>query len=179
MTKHIVYIFFLFILLNCKKEKPSLQEYFVNATEKKNFLSLDVSSNILNLDKNKLTKDEKIALESFEQINILAFKKDEMNAKEYLKEMNSVKKIFTDTTFQQLIKINNGDSNGSVMLVGDENNIDELVLFGNQKDMGFTVVRVVGDDMKTENAAEFFSILQKSNIKTENLKPIFDFVNKK
>ena len=41
------------------------------------------------------------------------------------------------------------------MLVGNENEIDELVLFGNKSDLGFTVVRVLGNDMKPENAMEF------------------------
>ena len=65
------------------------------------------------------------------------------------------------------------------MLVGDNKEIDELVLFGNQKDLGFTVIRVLGDNMKPEDAMQFFSILQKSNIDMEQLKPILNFVNKK
>ena len=65
------------------------------------------------------------------------------------------------------------------MLVGDNKEIDELVLFGNQKDLGFTVIRVLGNDMKPEDAMQFFSILQKSNIDMEQLKPILNFVNKK
>jgi hypothetical protein len=65
------------------------------------------------------------------------------------------------------------------MLVGDNKQIDELVLFGNQKDLGFTVIRVLGNDMKPEDAMQFFSILQKSNIDMEQLKPILNFVNKK
>ena len=65
------------------------------------------------------------------------------------------------------------------MLVGDAKEIDELVLFGNQKELGFTVIRVLGNNMKPEQAMEFLSILQKSKIDTEQLKPVLNFVNKK
>ena len=53
------------------------------------------------------------------------------------------------------------------------------VFSGNKKELGFTVIRVLGNDMKPENAMEFLSILQKSNIDMEQLKPILNFVNKK
>ena len=90
-----------------------------------------------------------------------------------------MKEILKDTTFQPLIKLNGVGHNASIMLVGDNKEIDELVLFGNQKDLGFTVIRVLGNDMKPEDAMQFFSILQKSNIDMEQLKPILNFVNKK
>ena len=81
--------------------------------------------------------------------------------------------------YQPLIKLNGLGQNASIMIVGDNKEIDELILFGNKKELGFTVIRVLGKDMKPENAMEFLSILQKSNIDMEQLKPILNFVNKK
>ena len=78
-----------------------------------------------------------------------------------------------------MIKLNGVGQNASILIVGDNKEIDELILFGNKKELGFTVIRVLGKDMKPENAMEFLSILQKSNIDMEQLKPILNFVNKK
>ncbi len=166
------------LMMSCKDE-PSLQKYFVESGEKKEFLSMDISSSILNVNETKLSASEKKALESFEKVNVLAFKKDDKNNAQYNKEVKEVKEILKDSTFQPLIKLNGVGHNASIMLVGDEKEIDELVLFGNQKDMGFTVIRVLGKDMKPEDAMQFFNILQKSNVDMEQLKPILNFVNKK
>ena len=177
MKKLIVFALVL-VMMSCKDE-PSLQKYFVKSGDKKEFMSMDISSSILNVNESKLSVSEKKALASFEKVNVLAFKKDKKNNAQYSKEVKEVKEILKDTTFQPLIKLNGVGHNASIMLVGDNKEIDELVLFGNQKDLGFTVIRVLGDNMKPEDAMQFFSILQKSNIDMEQLKPILNFVNKK
>lgn len=166
------------LMVSCKDE-PSLQKYFVENGDKKEFMTMDISSSILNINESKLSASEKKALESFDKVNVLAFKKDDKNNALYKKEIKEVKEILKDTTYQPLIKLNGVGHNASIMLVGDDKEIDELILFGNQKDLGFTVIRVLGDNMKPENAMEFLSVLQKSNIDMEQLKPILNFVNKK
>ena len=41
-------------LTSCNNE-PSLQKYFVESSEKKGFIEMDVSPSIINIDKTKLT----------------------------------------------------------------------------------------------------------------------------
>jgi hypothetical protein len=60
-------------LISCNSE-PTLQKYFVENTENKNFISLDVSPSILNVDKTKLSVAQNDALKSFDKMNVLAFK---------------------------------------------------------------------------------------------------------
>ncbi|WP_353149452.1 DUF4252 domain-containing protein [Flavobacterium sp.] len=177
MNKYIL-VAILTLCFACKQE-PSLQKYFVASGDKKEFMSLDVSSSILNISETKLSDSEKKALQSFDKVNILAFKKDGKNNAQYTKEIKEVKEILKDSVYQPLIKLNGVGQNASIMIVGDNKEIDELILFGNKKELGFTVIRVLGNDMKPENAMEFLSILQKSNIDMEQLKPILNFVNKK
>ena len=166
------------LTFSCKQE-ASLQKYFVESGKKKEFMALDVSSSILNINESKLSVSEKKALVSFDKVNILAFKKDGKNDAQYSKEIKEVKEILKDTVYQPMIKLNGIGQNASIMVMGDDKKIDEIILFGNKKELGFTVIRVLGNDMKPENAMEFLSILQKSNIDMEQLKPILNFVNKK
>jgi hypothetical protein len=51
-----------------------LTKYFVENTENKNFIALDVSPDILNVDKTKLSVAQSDALKSFDKMNVLAFK---------------------------------------------------------------------------------------------------------
>jgi len=62
-------IFLCLWLSSCNSE-PSLQKYFVENTENKNFIALDISSSILNVDPAKLSLEQQQALQSFEKMNI-------------------------------------------------------------------------------------------------------------
>ncbi|MGK4567443.1 DUF4252 domain-containing protein [Flavobacterium sp. 3HN19-14] len=75
---------------------PSLQKYFVENTENKNFIVVDVAPGILQLDKSKLTVEQAEALASFEKINVLAFKLDSTNVAQYDVEKTKVKEILKD-----------------------------------------------------------------------------------
>ena len=63
----------LLTLVSCNSD-PSLQKYFVENTDNKNFIALDVSPSILNVEKTKLSAEQTEALKSFDKMNILAFK---------------------------------------------------------------------------------------------------------
>jgi PBP1b-binding outer membrane lipoprotein LpoB len=71
-------IFLSLLLVGCNSE-PTLQKYFVENTENKDFIALDVSPSILNVDKSKLSAEQNEALESFDKMNVLAFKLNETN----------------------------------------------------------------------------------------------------
>ena len=77
--KNLIIVLCFAILASCNS-KPSLEKYFVDNTENKNFVQVDVSSNILNVDKTKLTETEKNALKSFDKMNVLAFKISDKNS---------------------------------------------------------------------------------------------------
>ena len=79
MKKIFPLVLFLFLFFVSCNSEPTLQKYFVENTENKNFMAFDVSSNILNVDKANLTSEQNEALKSFEKINILAFKINDSN----------------------------------------------------------------------------------------------------
>ena len=63
--KKLIGIALVVVMMSCKDE-PSLQKYFVKSGEKKEFMSMDISSSILNVNETKLSASEKKALASFE-----------------------------------------------------------------------------------------------------------------
>jgi Tfp pilus assembly ATPase PilU len=72
-----------------------LTKYFVENTENKNFIALDVSPDILNVDKTKLSVAQSDALKSFDKMNVLAFKLNATNKAEF-EERAKVNLIFKD-----------------------------------------------------------------------------------
>ena len=119
-------------LSSCTNE-PTLQKYFVESSKKKDFIELDVSPSIINIDKTKLTAEQKTALGSFDKMNVLAFKLDTTNKAEYDVESQKVTQILKDEKYQELMKIGSGKDAASVCFVGDENHINEFILFAKSR----------------------------------------------
>lgn len=170
-------VFFCLFLASCNSE-PTLQKYFVENTENKNFIALDISSNILNVDEATLTSEQKEALNSFEKINILAFKVNDSNQPQFDSERLKVKTILKDAKYQELMKFDSGNRGASVSFVGDDDHIEEFVLYATQKENGFAVVRVLGKDMNPNSIMTMMSVLKDSKIDLEQLKPLQEMFKK-
>ncbi|MEG0849297.1 MAG: DUF4252 domain-containing protein [Flavobacterium sp.] len=165
----------LLTLVSCNSE-PSLQKYFVQNTDNKDFIALDVSSNILNLDKAKLSAQQNEALKSFDKMNILAFKANNKNQAQFETERAKVKAILKDPKYQQLMTFGSGKDGASISYVGTDENIEEFVVFANRKENGFAVVRVLGKNMNPNNIMTLMTVLKQSNIDLEQLKPLQQLV---
>lgn len=165
-------IVLLLIVLGCNNT-PTLQKYFVENMESKDFISIDLGSDIINTDKVELTNSDKEALNSFKKINVLAFRKDSINASKYAVEMDKVKTILNDSTsYSALMKLGSGKDGASIYFIDQDDHINEFVLFANSKDNGFAVVRVLGENMDPSNIIKILNLIKKSNIDLDQLKPL-------
>lgn len=158
-------------LVSCNSD-PSLQKYFVENTDNKNFIALDVSPSILNVEKTKLSAEQTEALKSFDKMNILAFKANAANQVQFEAERSKVKAILKDPKYQQLMSFGSGKDGASISYVGSDDNIKEFVVFANRKENGFAVVRVLGENMNPNNIMTLMSVLKESKIDMEQLKPL-------
>lgn len=171
--KHYLFIGLISVLFftSCE-QKPSLQKYFVENTENKEFVAIDIAPSVINVDKVTLTGEEKAALESFKKINVLAFKADSTNQKEFDAERTKISTILKDKSYQELMKVGSGKEGGAIYFVGEDEHIEEFVLFANKKENGFAVVRILGEDMNPTHVMNLMSLMQKANVDMEQLKPL-------
>jgi hypothetical protein len=163
------------LLLSCNSG-PTLQKYFVANSENKDFVALDISPTILNVDKTKLTAEQKKALESFDKMNVLVFKLDKNNQPQYEVESQKISQILKDESYQQLMKVGLGKDGATISFVGDEDDIDEFVVFAKRKENGFAVVRILGNDMNPNNIMTMLSVLKEAKIDTAQLAPLKDLM---
>lgn len=159
--------------------KPTLQTYFVDKAEDKNFMALDIAPSFIKTDKMQLTTEEQTALKSLKNVNIIAFKANDKNVGAYEKELENVKKILKDDSYEELIKFNRGAMGASINTKGIGDNVDELILFANSKASGFGVVRVTGENMTPTNVMTIVGLLQKANLDMEQLKPLKEMIERK
>ncbi len=103
------------LLFSCKSE-PSLQKYFVEKTENKDFLAIDLTPKMLNINNAKLTDSQREALTSFRKMNVLAFKVNEKNKAQFDIERATVTSILKDEKYQQLMKFGSGAAGVQISL---------------------------------------------------------------
>ena len=164
-----------FLFIACSSTQ-SLQEYYVDSSENPNFLSVDLPVSLLNLDKADLDAEETAAYESLNKLNVLAFKKDESNGADYTIEKNKVKAILKNPKFNELMKMNTSMGKATINYLGDDDAIDEFVVYGDSKDKGFVLVRVLGEDMNPALMAKFLQAIEKSDYNGEGLEKIGEFL---
>mgnify|MGYP000108630836 CR=1 FL=1 len=171
----IVIVSFVLILSACSSTQ-SLQEYYVDNSDNPNFLKLDIPTSVLNLSEADLTDAQRDALESFQKLNILAFKKTNQNVSAYTAEKENVKTILKNDKFNELMKISTGMGKASVQYIGDDDAIDEVVIYGSSDDKGFALIRVLGDDMNPAHLMELIKAIEKSDYKGEGLEQLEGFL---
>jgi len=164
------------ILLASCSSQQSLQEYYVDNSENPNFISIDVPASILKMDAVDLIPTQKEAVESLRKFNLLAFKKNSDNAAEYEVEKKKVREILKGDDFVELMKINSKYGKGVIKYLGDEDAIDEVIIYGDSNDKGFALVRVLGKDMNPAHIIQLMQAIQKSDYKGEGLGEIGDFL---
>ncbi|WP_159802153.1 DUF4252 domain-containing protein [Flavobacterium sp. MK4S-17] len=165
------------VLVSCSGE-PTLQKYFVDHADQKNYATVDIAPTFINTDSLELSKQEQDALKSLKKLNVLLYKADSLSTQEYDKEQQAVKSILKQDSYEELIKFNNGDMGASINTKGEGEHIEEFVIFVHEKP-GFGVVRVLGDNMTPNNVLTIAGLLQKGNLDMDQLKPLQQLMNSK
>ncbi|MBU3027146.1 MULTISPECIES: DUF4252 domain-containing protein [Zobellia] len=155
---------------------PSLQQYYVANSENPNFLTLDLPVGLLNIQKAQLTEEQKEGLGSLKKLNVLAFKKTDANAVDFQKEKSVIKSILKNEDFTELMKMNTEFGKATIKYLGDDDAIDEVVIYGDNEDKGFVVVRVLGKNMNPARMVQFVQALEKSDYQGGELSKIADFM---
>lgn len=159
-------------LLTSCESKPTIQKYFVEKSEAKNFMAVDIGKSIIKTEGLKLSPDQQEALASVEHVNVLYFKADSLNGKQYEGEIAEVKELLKSDTYDELIKFNHDGMGGSVNTKGAGEHISEFVIYFRNEGSGFGLVRVTGNDMTPSHVFTIGQILGKSGLDDKQMAPI-------
>lgn len=175
IKKSIVLLVVIITLLSCNNGL-TLQSYYVDNELKPGFQSLDIPTSFLDIEETSLTDEQKAAYRSVDKLNMLSFVISEDNKNQFDTELAKVKTIFKDAKYQELMRGGNTtDGKFMVKFIGDENNLDELILFGYSNQKGFAVVRVLGDDMNATHLVQLAMSMQNANISDSKVNEFMSF----
>ncbi|GAA4242673.1 hypothetical protein GCM10022292_13940 [Winogradskyella damuponensis] len=160
---------------SCNQE-ASLQTYYVDNELKPGFASFDVPTSLVNVEDVDMTEEQKEAYDSVDKLNVLTYMKEDTDASEYKLELEKVNTILKNPKYEELIRGGNTtDGKFVVKFLGEIDQIDELIIFGNIEDKGFMIARILGDNMNAGKLMTLSSVLEHANFEDTNLKGLTDF----
>jgi len=165
--KFLFAIVFTSVLISCNNEQ-SLQKYYVENQEDTDFLALDVPTSMFT-NSASLELEEKETLESIKKINVLALKKEE-NPEKFEEEKLKLAEIFKNEKYQLLMKYGGGNRKAELYFTGEEDAIDELIVYGYDDEKGLGIARVLGENMNPQKIMQLMKSLDGDNIDVEGLK---------
>ncbi|MFO8145921.1 MAG: DUF4252 domain-containing protein [Gillisia sp.] len=158
------------LLVGCNNEE-SLQQYYVANQENKQFVAIDVPASMFTSSES-LSPEQKVTMETIKKINLLAIPKKTENLQKIEDEQIKISEILKNEKYQLLIRYGGGDTRMEIYYTGDEEAVDEIIVYGFDEDRGMGLARVLGDDMNPGDILSLFRSLEKGDIDMDGLKGI-------
>jgi len=173
--KSIALLLFIVTALTSCNSGATLQGYFVSNQEAPNFISVDIPTSFVNIDKATLTDEQKEAYNSIDKLNMLGYQLTDNNEEEYRAELAKVQTILKDKKYEELFRGGNTtDGKIIVKYIGTDTSIDELIIFGSANDKGFAIVRILGDNMEPAKIMMLGDVVKNA---TSNENNVAEFMN--
>lgn len=154
---------------------PSLQTYYVDNELQPGFTSIDIPTSLLNIDETTLTEEQRKAYRSVDKLNMLGFVVNDGNKAQYEIELDKITEILKDPKYEELMRGGSPDTGKFIIkTLGNGEDVDELVLFGNANDKGFAVIRILGDDMNANKLMTLSTVLEKTDFSGSQFSQITD-----
>jgi hypothetical protein len=163
-----------FVLIACDSH-PSLQKYYVDSKENSEFISIDLPASILQLKDEDVSEDIKNTLKTIKKVNFLALQLKESNQALFASEKEKISKIFKNKKYKQLVRLNIGGGNVRVNYLGEEDAIDEVIIYGSEDENGLALIRVIGENMNPSDILQLTQEL-KMDENSNQMKQIGDLM---
>ena len=164
VTKYIIGLgIAMFSLLSCSNGE-SLQRYLVDKQEDDNFVKVDVAASLLKTESNNLSQEELDILNTVRKVNVVAFPIAQDNKAEYEVEKNKVKDILAQEQYQTLMKMGSNKRGATLKYLGEEDAIDEIIIFASDNEQGFALFRLLGDDMRPDQMIKLMNSIDRGDV---------------
>ncbi|MCM4160359.1 DUF4252 domain-containing protein [Antarcticibacterium flavum] len=159
------------IMMTACNNEQSLQQYYVENQSNKDFVAIDVPTSLFT-NSESLNADQKRTLETIKKINVLAIPQKTENKLRIEEEKANVNNILKDEKYQLLMRLGGGESRIEIYFTGEEEAIDELILYGFDENRGMGIARVLGDNMNPGDIINLMKSLEKGDLDLNGLSGI-------
>lgn len=144
-----------FLILSCSSS-PSIQKYYVEKQEDADFIAIDVPSSLI-MNSDMMEADQKEVLGTIKKMNVLALQKSESKMDKYQSESERINEILSNEKYKTLMRYGSNSSSATLKYLGDEDAIDEVIVFAKDDERGLALFRVIGKDMNPGKIMQMLS----------------------
>ena len=163
-------------LFSCSN-KESLQRYIVDRQNDDSFLKIDIAASLLQTDGANLSQEEKNILKTIKKINVIAYPINEGSVSAYEVKMKVLKTILDQDHYKTLMKYGSIKEGATLKYLGEEDAIDEIIVFVRDDEKGFALFRLLGDNMRPEQMIKLMTAIEKGDVDVTKLNSIGKIFN--
>ncbi len=160
-------------LVSCN-DGTSLQRYLVDKQDDDKYVKLDIATSLFESDDANFTEEQKEILSTIKKVNVVAFPLKGENAADYETERAELAKILDNEKYVLLGKVNSNGSKMTMKYLGEEDAIDEVIIFASDDTRGFAIFRLLGDDMKPGQMLKLMNSINSGDLNLSALSGIGD-----
>ena len=162
ILKNLSVLFLITGLTACNNDQ-SLQEYYVENQGNKDFVAIDIPASMLT-NIGSLDENQRRTLETVKKVNVLAIPKKIENLEKIETEKVNLATILKDEKYQLLMKMGGGESRVEIYFTGEEEAVDEIIVYGFDDNRGMGIARVLGDDMNPGDILALVRSMEKGDV---------------
>ena len=169
---HVITLFFAAVALVSCSDK-SLQKYLVEKQDDPKFVKVDIPASMLEGKNNNFTPEEIEILHSIKKVNVVAYPIKEDNLADFELEKKELESILAQDRYKELTRIKSNDWNATLKYTGEEDAIDEVIVFASDNKRGFAVLRLLGENMRPDQMLQLMKSAEKSDMDFSHLEGLF------
>lgn len=161
-------------LVSCNDK--SLQKYLVEKQDDNKFVKMDIAASLLEGKNSNFTQEEKDILRTIKKVNVVAYPIAGGDMADYEKERQELRSILDQEQYKELTRIKSKQWNATLKYTGEEDAIDEVIVFASDDSRGFAVFRLLGENMRPDQMIKLMNSAERGDLdvsKLEGLGEIF------
>jgi len=142
----------------------SLQKYLVEKQDDDKFVKMDLAASLLQGRNSNFTQEEKDILNTIKKVNVVAYPIKENDTADYEKERAELKAILDQEEYKELTRFKSNEWNATLKYTGEEDAIDEVIVFASDNNRGFAVFRVLGENMRPDQMLKLINSAERGDL---------------
>jgi hypothetical protein len=147
----------------------SLQKYLVEKQDDDKFVKMDIAASLLQGKNSSFSQEEKDVLNTIKKVNVVAYPIADGDTADYEKERQELKAILDQEKYKELTRINSNDWNATLKYTGEEDAIDEVIVFASDDSRGFAVFRLLGENMRPDQMLKLMESAERGDLDISKL----------
>lgn len=149
--------------------EKSLQKYLVDKQDDDKFVKVDLATSLFAGENSSLGTEEKEILKTIKKVNVVAYPIKDGDTVDYVLERKEVEAILDQAKYKELTRIKSNNWNATLKYTGEEEAIDEVIVYANDVDKGFAVFRLLGENMRPDQILKLMKATEKGDMDLSKL----------